>query len=87
VQVVIERELRLAMKRERIDKVPLYPEQRRLTYSVAWRRDAVRRPRRTREESRAVPLGLERDEAELGAGRRGSTRTGGSRLDPTRQEG
>ena len=29
MQAVIERELRLAMKRERIEKVPLYPEQRR----------------------------------------------------------
>jgi transposase len=31
VQALIERELRLAMKRERIEKVPLYPEQRRCT--------------------------------------------------------
>jgi transposase len=31
VQALIERELRLAMKRERIEKLPLYPEQRRCT--------------------------------------------------------
>ncbi len=29
VQALIERELRLAMKRERIDELPIYPEQRR----------------------------------------------------------
>ena len=29
VQALIERELRLAMKRESIDKLPIYPEQRR----------------------------------------------------------
>ena len=28
VQAIIERELRLAMKREKIDELPLYPEQR-----------------------------------------------------------
>ena len=32
VQVLIERELRLAMKREKIRQLPLYPEQRQCTH-------------------------------------------------------